>query len=78
MDIQQFMEELEASIQGAAPGDFRPETRFREQAYWDSLAALTLLSVVDSLFGFQMTREQLRQCETVQQVYDLAVSLGRS
>lgn len=75
MDIQQFIAELEAGLQGAVPGLIRPETVFRELPIWDSLAALTMLSVVDSLFGFQMSAERLRSCRTVQEVFDLATRL---
>ena len=77
MEIEQFIQELETSIVGLKPGSLHPTTVFRDLPVWDSLAALTLLSVVDSVFGLQVTGEQLRQCQTIQQVFDLAFRLQR-
>lgn len=72
MDIQKFITELEASIEGVEPGSLTPDTRFRELPAWDSLAALSTLSAVDAVFGIQLTGEQLRGCHTVREIHDLA------
>ena len=43
-----FLQELEASLAECPPGGLTLELRFRDQPWWDSLAALTLLAVFDS------------------------------
>lgn len=77
MEITQLIKELESSIPGLAPGTLQPGTRFRELPVWDSLATLTLLSVVDGQFGCQLNAEQLRGCADLQQVFELAQRLRR-
>jgi acyl carrier protein len=72
MTIEIFINELEQSIVGAAPGSLKPATRFRELPYWDSLAALTTLAVFDASFGRQLSGQQLTSCTTIQHIYDLA------
>ena len=66
--IGEFIAELESSIQGCPKGALSEATRFRDQPWWDSLAALTTLAVFDSIYGKQLTAVQLRQCETIGQV----------
>lgn len=77
MEIHEFVRELEAAVPDMVPGSLQAETRFRELPVWDSLASLTLLSVVDARFGFQMSGEQLRSCATVRDVFELAMRLRR-
>jgi acyl carrier protein len=75
VDIQQFIQELEGNIEGVEPGSLQPGTVFRELPVWDSLAALTTLSAVDAVFGLQITGPQLRQCQTIQDIADMALRL---
>lgn len=72
MTAETFIAELEANLIGAEPGSLRPETRFRELPYWDSLAALSMLATYDSVFGRQLTGEMLAKCETIADVVALA------
>ena len=60
-----FINELEVSLEGVPKGSLSPETVFREQPWWDSLAALTTLAVFDSIYGKQLSAEQLRKCQTL-------------
>ncbi|MFN7341350.1 MAG: acyl carrier protein [Opitutia bacterium] len=60
-----FISELESSLENCPKGSLTPETRFRDQAWWDSLAALTALAVFDTVYGKQLTADQLRQCHTI-------------
>lgn len=72
MTVDKFITELEANLLGAEPGSLRPDTRFRELPYWDSLAALSMLATYDSVFGRQLTGEMLAKCETIAEVAALA------
>lgn len=60
-----FISELEASLENCPKGSLAPDTRFRDQPWWDSLAALTALAVFDTVYGKQLTADQLRQCQTI-------------
>lgn len=74
MTVEALIAELEASIEGLTPGTLKADTRFRELPAWDSLAALSTLAAVDAVFGIQINGEQLRQCQTVQDIHNLAAS----
>lgn len=67
-----FLKELEASLADCPPGGLTMELRFRDQPWWDSLAALTLLAVFDSTFGKPLTVDDFMKCETLADVCRLA------
>ena len=70
--MQQFLTELEASLLGCPKGSLKPETRFRDQPWWDSLAALIILASFQNTFGKQLNPADLRKCETFAEVAKFA------
>jgi acyl carrier protein len=60
-----FLKELEASLADCPPGGLSLELHFRDQPWWDSLAALTLLAVFDSTFGKPLPVEDFMKCATI-------------
>ena len=63
-----FLKELEASLADCPAGGLTMELRFRDQPWWDSLAALTLLAVFDSIFGKPLPIEDFMKCQTIADV----------
>ena len=74
MTVEALITELESSLAGLPPDSLRADTRFRELPVWDSLAALSILAAVDAVLGVQLNGEQLRQCQTIQDIFNLASS----
>lgn len=66
-----FLAELTASLPTAPTQPLTAETRFREQPWWDSLAALIVMASFQGTFGKQITAEQLRTCQTLGDVVRL-------
>jgi acyl carrier protein len=69
--IDAFLEELRATIENAEPATIVAEAKFRDLAWWDSLAALTTLAVVDSCYGRQISASELGSCETFADIHTL-------
>jgi acyl carrier protein len=67
-----FIRELEMAIVGCQKGSLRPETRFREQPWWDSLAALVIMASFQTVYGSQIGPEHLAKCQTLGDVAALA------
>jgi acyl carrier protein len=65
---ENFIAELESSLEACPKKSLTLETRFREQPWWDSLAALTVLVVFDSTYGKQLNADQLRACQTIAEI----------
>jgi acyl carrier protein len=70
--MTKFISELEASLVGCPKGSLNGETRFREQPWWDSLAALIILASFQNTFGKQLNPLDLRKCETLAEIAKLA------
>ena len=65
--VQAFVEILENDEVGE-------NTKFRELGEWDSLAALTAISVIGDEFGVTVINKDLRSVETIGELYDLVIS----
>jgi acyl carrier protein len=70
--MDEFVRELEVSLQGCPKGSLKPETRFRDQPWWDSLAALIILASFQNVYGKQLNPLDLRKCETLAEIAKLA------
>ena len=66
-----FLTELAASLPTAPAGPLTAETRFREQPWWDSLAALVLMAAYQGAYGRQLTPDRLRACSTLGEVMEI-------
>ena len=65
--VQEFAELLENE-------EVREETKFRELDEWDSLAALSTISMIDDEFGVTINNKDLRNVENVGELYDMVIS----
>ena len=66
-----FLSELTASLPTPPAAPLSLDTRFREQPWWDSLAALIVMATFQGAYGRQITAEQLRGCNTLGEVMGL-------
>lgn len=54
------------------PAMINLNTHFRDHDSWDSLASLTLISMLQDKISSNITFEKLSQCETVSDIFRLA------
>lgn len=71
MEIEEFLVKFEGCLDGIKPGLILPETQFRNLEVWDSLAALTLLAMVDADYEIAISASELRSCDKVHEIFDL-------
>lgn len=71
MSKEEFVQELIEILENE---DVNENTAFRELDEWDSLAALSTISMVDDEFGVTINNKDLRSVETVGELYDMIVS----
>jgi acyl carrier protein len=70
MEINQFVRNFEGAIFGIEPDSLNPGTEYRKIEQWDSLGLLCLLAMIDTEYDVQVSGMELKQCETLQQIYD--------
>ena len=71
--VQEIMEILE--IEDAAL--VQDTTVFRELDEWDSLAALSTISMIDDEFGVTINNKDLRSIETLGELYDMVTERAK-
>ena len=71
IDVQSFILKLEDVFDTVDRGTVRPEVKFRDLADWTSLNAMVLVALFETEFDRPVSFDQLRQCETIQDLYNL-------
>lgn len=74
MDIQEFIEKIETSLDGLILGTITPETEFRNLEMWDSLADLTLLAMVDAEYDVAISGSELRNFITIKDIINFIIA----
>lgn len=74
MEISEFIAKVEEEVEEWEPGTLKPETNYRNLEDWSSMHALIIIALVDTEYDITLTGDDLRKCDTVQDLYDCVVS----
>lgn len=74
MELDKFIKVFAEQFDETPIEKFSAETKFREMEEWDSLAALTIIAMVDEEFEKRITGADIRSCESIKDLYDLILS----
>jgi len=72
--IEVFGRKLEQELDGVVPGSIKADTNYREIPEWSSMHALILIALAETEYNVALTGEDLRKCNTVQDIYDVIKS----
>lgn len=67
MDSSPLVREMEEVLR-IEPGSLQASDRLHDLQAWDSMAALSLIALVDERYGVTLDANRLAQCETVADV----------
>lgn len=74
MEVTQFVRHFENAIEGVEPNSLQPETQYHRIPQWDSLGLLCLLAMIDCEYDVQIGGMELKQCETLGDIFNLVSS----
>ena len=74
MNINDFIQSFAGQFEETDPEVFTPETRFRDIDEWSSMLALYIMAMVDEEFDVQLTANEMRQAETIEELFDIVKS----
>ncbi len=74
MNIQQLIDQIENEFEEVQPGTIKPESSFRELEGWSSMHALILIALIDNEYDILLTGEQLKNAQTVQDLFEIIQS----
>ena len=73
MDISEFIQKLEGEFEDIPKGTLKPTTKISDIQGWGSMHALIVIALVDTEYGVTIKGDELRQVQSVQELYDLVV-----
>ena len=71
MEVQEFIQNFADLFDGTDVSIFKLETKFRELDEWSSLAALSVMSMIDDEYDVQVTANEMRNANTIQDLINL-------
>lgn len=70
MEIKEFIKNFADQLDDTDATALTPETEFRELDDWSSLAALSIVAMMDEEYGVSITSETLKNAKTIQELFD--------
>ena len=77
MSKEEFVQEIMEILEIEDASLVRDTTVFRELDEWDSLAALSTISMIDDEFGVTINNKDLRSVETLGELYDMVTERAK-
>ena len=71
MEVQEFIQNFADLFDDTDVSIFMLETKFRELDEWSSLAALSVMSMIDDEYDVQVTANEMRNANTIQDLINL-------
>ena len=71
MEKEKFLENVIDILEIEDASGINDFTRFRELDEWDSLNALSIISMVDEEFGITISKKEMKSAETLGELYNL-------
>lgn len=66
-----LIESVKSIFDDIDTSNFNINTRFKENDEWDSLTALTLITVIDNDFGVNLSGEEINNCQTIEELLNI-------
>ena len=71
MNVNEFIANFADLFDETDTSVFSVETKFRDLDEWSSLIALSTMSMIDDEYDVQLTAEQMRNANTIQDLIDI-------
>ncbi len=74
MEIKEFIANFAEQFDETDASVFTPEIKFRELEEWSSLIALSVMSMIDDEYDVQLTANEMRDAQTIQDLFNIVSS----
>lgn len=74
MELDDFVKKFAEQFDDTDPENIKADTVFKELDEWGSLVALGVIAFVKTEYGKTVTGKEIRQCDTVKDLFDLVSS----
>ncbi len=74
MEISNFIADFADQFDETDPSEITAETQFHDLEEWSSLTAMGVIALTKSKYGKTISGKELRNCITVEDVFNLVAS----
>jgi acyl carrier protein len=74
MDINFFIEQFADQFDETNTSEFTPDTDFKNLDEWSSLTALSVIAMVDGIFGVRINGDDIRSASTINDLFQIVSS----
>lgn len=74
MEINNFIKIFAEQFDDTDPSDIQASTEFHKLEEWGSLVAMGVIAMAKTQFGKTITGKEIRECVTVEDVFNLILS----
>lgn len=71
MEIKDFIQNFADQLDDTDAEVLTPETEFRQLDDWSSLAALSIIAMVDEEYGVTIASDAFKNAKTIQDLFDV-------
>jgi acyl carrier protein len=75
MDLINFVNDFSSEFIDTPKTIFNDETNFKELPEWDSVLALSIISMIDDNYNKRISGAELRACNTIADLYNVIIKL---
>lgn len=75
MELNEFVKIFAEQFDDTDENEITPETVYTELDEWSSLTVLSIIAMVKTEFGKEITAKQIRSCDTIGDLYNLVNTL---
>lgn len=75
MELNEFIANFAAEFDETPEEVFGPDTEYKTLDEWNSLTALSIISMVDDNYNKTITGANLRACKTIEELFNLIAAL---
>lgn len=74
MDINNFLAVFANLFDDTDASEIQMDTKFHDLDEWGSLIGMSIIAMAKTQYGKTITGKEIRQCETVEDLFNLIVS----
>lgn len=74
MELKEFIDIFIETLELEDASNINSQTDFKSLDDWDSLASLSIISMVDDRFGVTINKKEVRACDTIEDLFNMIIS----
>lgn len=74
MTIDEFVERIQDEFDEIPRGTLTADGEFRKVFDWNSMNALVLMALISTELESSITADELRSCQTIREIYNIAIN----